>query len=109
MLRAFAADRHHLGFVVDLDRFLRPHAWLPMRHYRGEDTEEYRGKFRDVVTLRTFLHVIEVVQSQANDFARMRDRQRVFQPIEWTPRGCRRLLRKSADRSEITVVPSQDF
>ena len=25
--------------------------------------EEYRGKFRDVVALRTFLHVIEVVQS----------------------------------------------
>src|SRR4029079_17791934 len=109
MLGALADDRDHLGFVVELDRFLWPHDWLPMRHHRSQHTEENRRKFRDVVALRAFLHMVEVVEPKANDLPRMRYRQRVFQSIEGTARGCRRFLRKSADRREVAVAPAQDF
>ena len=53
--------------------------------------------------------MVEVVEAKANDLARMRDRQRVFQSIERAARGCRRVLRKGADRREVTVAPAQDL
>ena len=53
--------------------------------------------------------MVEVVEAEANDLSRMRDRQRVFQSIEGTARGCRRFLRKGADRREVAVAPAQDF
>lgn len=53
--------------------------------------------------------MIKVVEAKANDLARMRDRQRVFQSIERTVRGCRRVLRKGADRREVTVAPAQNL
>src|SRR6185503_10580433 len=104
MLGPLADDRDHLGFVVELDRFLRPHDWLPMRHHRSQHAEKNRRKFRDVVALRAFLHMVEVVEAEANDLSRIRDRQRVFQSIEGTARGCRRFLRKGADRREVAVA-----
>ncbi len=53
--------------------------------------------------------MVEVVEAKADDLARMRDRQRVFQSIEGAARGCRRFLRKSADRREVAVAPAQDL
>src|SRR5262245_24853335 len=53
--------------------------------------------------------MIEVIQSKANNLAWMRDRQRVFQPIERMARRRRRFLCKSTDRREVTVVPPQDL
>jgi hypothetical protein len=53
--------------------------------------------------------MVEVVEAKANDLPRMRYRQRVFQSIKGTARGCRRFLRKSADRREVTVAAAQDL
>ena len=78
IVRCFARlpdDRDHFGFVVELDRLLRPHDRLQVRHHRGQHAEEDGGKFRNVVALRTFLDMVEIIQPETDDFSRLRDGQ----------------------------------
>ena len=72
MLGALADDRDHLGFVIELDRFARADDRLQMRHHRRQHAEEDRRKFRNIVALRAFLDVVEIIEAEADDLAGLR-------------------------------------
>src|SRR5665213_2304228 len=78
-----------------------------MRRERSLHAEKNRLEFRDVVLLRTFLDVVEIIQTEANDLAGPRHRQAEFQSGEWVARRGRRFLRQVAQRFEIAVSLAQ--
>jgi hypothetical protein len=51
--------------------------------------------------------VIEIVEPEAEDLARPRDRQAELQPLERTPRRGRRALRDVGERRHIAIVGGQ--
>ena len=104
VLGALADDQHHLGLVVERLGDLRADDRLLVRHHRGEAAHEDGGKFRDVVALRAFLDVLQIVQAEADDLARPRDRQAELQPLERTSRRGRRALGEIAERLQVAVV-----
>ena len=57
-------DRDHFGLIIELDRLLWSDDRLQVRHHRGQHAKEDGGKLRDIVALRTFLDVIEIIQSR---------------------------------------------
>jgi hypothetical protein len=65
------------------------------------------GKFRDVVALRAFLDVLEIVEAEADHLAGRRHRQGVFQALERSARGPRRALRRILERRQVAVVASE--
>ncbi len=69
MLGALADDDDQFAFVVELDRFLRPQQRRAVRRQRRQHAEEDRLEFRDVVLLRAFLDVVEVIEAEADDLA----------------------------------------
>ena len=88
---------------------MRPHQRLQMRRQRRQHAEEDRLEFRNVVALRAFLDVVEIIEAEADDLAGPRDRQRVFQAGERAARGGRRLLGEIGERLEVAVAPAQHF
>ena len=98
MLGALADDDDHLAFIVELDRLLRPHQRLHMRRQRRQHAEEDRLEFRDVVALRAFLDVVEIIEAEADDLAGVRHRQREFQSGERAARRGRRFLGEIGER-----------
>ncbi len=100
---ALADDHHHFAFIVELDRLLRPDQRLLMRRQRGRHAEEDRLEFRDVVLVRTFLDVVEIVEAEADDLAGIGDRQREFQSGQRNARGCRRLLHGLGKRLHVAI------
>ena len=109
MLGAFADDQDHLGLIVERFGHLRAHDRRPVRHQRGAAAHEYRGEFRDIVTLRAFLDVLEIVQAEADDLSRPADRQPVGQIRKRLTRVRRRALGKLGERLHIAVVFGQPF
>ena len=109
VLRRLADNRDHFGFVVELDRFTRPDDRLQMRHHRRLHAEEDGGKFRNIVALRPFLDVVEIVEAEADDLARPRDRETVFQPGERAAGGSRRASGEIGERFEVAVASAQGF
>ena len=75
-----------------------------MRH-----PEEDRRKFRDIVALRPFLHVVEIVQPEADYFTGTQNGKCEFHLTQRTSRGRRRSPGQVTERLEIAVVPAQDF
>src|SRR5579884_1982357 len=78
-----------------------------MRNHGREHTKKDRGEFRNVVTLRAFLDVIEVVQSEADDLARVGDREREDDAGQGAVRAGRRFPGKFRKRRKIAVAPPQ--
>ena len=75
----------------------------PSRSRAHEDGWE----FRNVVAVRTFLDVLKIVETKADDLARVGDRQRVFQTLERLARRRRRALGDIRERLEVAVVLRQ--
>src|SRR5689334_8641176 len=103
VLRALADDEHQLRLVVELLRGLRPDYRLFVRHHRGEAAEEDGGKFRDVVALRAFLDVVEIIEPETDDLAGMRDWQAIAQACERALGRGGRALREVLDRGQIAL------
>ena len=80
MLGALADDQDQLGFVIERLGHLRADDRLAVRHQRGEPAHEDRREFRNIVALRAFLDVFEIIQPEANDLSRPADRQGVGDP-----------------------------
>ena len=109
MLGAPADDRDHFGFVVELDRYARADDRLQMRHHRGQHAEEDRREFRNIVALRAFLDVVEIIEAEADDLAGPRDREAEFQSGQRAAGGGRRAFGEVGKRLQIAVVAAQDF
>ena len=109
VLGALADDHDHLGFVVELDRLHRPHQRLQMRRQRRQHAEKDRLEFRNVVLLRPFLDVVEIIEAEADDLAGPRDGKSEFQSGERAA-GCgRRALGEIGERFEIAIAAAQEF
>ena len=80
-----------------------------MGRERRQHAEKDRLEFRDIVLLRAFLDVIEIIEAQANDFAGARHRQRVFQAGQRQARGGRRLFGELSERREVAIIDAQEF
>ena len=92
MLGALADDQDHLGFVVERLGHLRADDRLAVRHHRGQAAHEDGRKFRNVVALRAFLDVFEIIQAEADDFSGPADGQRIGQAGERLACARRRAL-----------------
>ena len=75
-----------------------------MRDHRGRASHEYGREFRNVVAVRAFLDVIEIVQAHANDLAGIGNRLRVLDALERNARRSRRTLGDIRQRLEIAVT-----
>src|SRR5665213_807540 len=78
-----------------------------MGRERSLHAEKNRLAFRNVVLLRTFLDVVEIIQAEANDLAGPRHRQAKFQSSKRMARRRRRFPRQIAERFEIAVSLAQ--
>src|SRR6185503_19465603 len=67
-------------------------------------TQKDGRKLRDVVALRAFLDMLEIVQPEAKDLARTRDRETELQAFQRTTRRGRGALGDVAERLEVAVV-----
>src|ERR1043165_5853613 len=69
---------------------LRADDRLTVRHHRGEAAHEDGREFRNVVALRAFLDVLQIIEPEAEDLARPRDRQPEFKARQraMRRRGC---------------------
>src|SRR5581483_2388376 len=81
----------------------------PVWHHRREPAHEDRGKFRDIVALRAFFDMLEIIQSQANDFSRPADRQGVSNRGQRLVRARRRALGDRGELLEIAIGLGQRF
>ena len=79
-----------------------------MRRERGQAAHEIGREFRDVVALRAFLDVLEVIEAEQDDLAGIGDRQRVSQTFERNARRGRRLFGEIAQVREIAIGLAQD-
>src|SRR5262249_38952656 len=107
VLGTLADDEDELGLVIERLGSLGTHDRLPVWHQRGFAAHENRGKFRDVVALRTFLDVLEIVEAEADNLARRRNRQPVFEIFERTPRASGRTFGRVLERCEVAVAAAQ--
>jgi hypothetical protein len=107
MLGALADDDDQFAFVVELDRLLRPQQRRAVRHQRGQHAEKDRLEFRDVVLLRAFLDVVEVIEAQADDLAGLGHRQRELQTGERNARGGIRLGDGGLELAHVTIGGAQ--
>ena len=107
MLCPPADDDDHFAFIVELDRFARPHQRLHMRRQRRQHAEKDRLEFRDVVALRAFLDVIEVIKPETDDLAGPRDRKRKLQPRKRAARRGRRFLCQIGERLQVAIAAAQ--
>jgi hypothetical protein len=107
VLGALADDEDELGLVVERLGDLRPNDRLPVRHQRSIDAHEDGREFRDIVALRAFLDVLEIIEAEADDLAGARDRQAVFEPLERTARACRCALGSILQRGEVAVAAAE--
>ena len=94
VLGAPADHRDQLGFIIERLRHQRPDQRRQMRRQRGRAAHEDGGKFRDVVGVAAFLHVLHVIEPETDDLARARHRQSEFQSQQRAPRGGRCLARE---------------
>src|SRR5262249_37896489 len=103
VLGAFADDDNELGLVIKgLGNFWTDDR-LPVRYQRRVGAHENGRKFRDVIALGAFLHVLEVVQSEADDFPRLSYRQTEFQPGKRSARADRSPLGRVFNTRKIPV------
>src|SRR6266849_8038623 len=109
VLGPLADDEDELGFVVERLGGLRPDDRLPVRHQRGAAAHEDGREFRNVVALRAFLDVLEIVEAEADDLARRRHRQTVGQTLERAARTRGRALGRVLERRQVAVVAAQAF
>ena len=109
MLGALAHDRDHFGFVIELGRYARADDRLQMRHHRRQHAEEDRREFRNIVALRPFLDVVEIIEAEADDLAGLCDRETEFQSGERTAGGGRRLFGEIGQGFEVAVARPQGF
>ena len=63
----------------------------------------------NIVALRAFFHVVEIIEAKADDLAGRRHRQRVFQAFERTVGAGRRTLGGILERRQVAVVAAQAF
>jgi hypothetical protein len=66
------------------------------------------GNFRNVVAVRSFLDVLQIIEAKAHDFAGMRNRHCVFQAAQGPTRGGGSPLGEIGKRREIAIVLAQD-
>src|SRR5215813_7506589 len=109
VLRPLADDEDELGFVVERFGRLRPDDRLAVRHERGAAAHEDGREFRNVVALRAFLDVFEIVEAEADDLARRRHRQTVGQALERAACARGRALGRVFERRQVAVVAAQAF
>src|SRR5262249_3515376 len=107
--RPLADDEDELGFVVERLGRLRPDDRLTVRHERGTAAHEDGREFRNVVALRAFLDVFEIVEAEADDLARRRHRQTVGQALERAACARGRALGRVLERRQVAVVAAQAF
>ena len=72
-------NRDHLGLIIKLDRFTRTYDGLEMRYQRCERAKKNGREFRNIVTLRTFFDVVEVIEPKTKNLARIGNGQTKFQ------------------------------
>src|SRR5258708_13257708 len=82
---------------------------LPVRDERAAAAHEDGWEFRNVVALGTFLDVFEVIEPEADHFARPRYWQAVSEPFERAASGRRRTFCRLLERREIAVIAPQTF
>jgi hypothetical protein len=76
-----------------------------VRSERACAAHEDGREFWNVVAVRPFLDVLQIVEAEAHDFAGMRNRHRIFQPAQGPARGGGSAL---GERREITIVVTED-
>src|SRR5215813_14098461 len=109
VLGPLADDEDELGFVVERLGGLGPDDRLPVRHQRAAAAHENGREFRNVVALRAFLDVLEIVEAEADDFARRRHWQTIGKALERAARACGRALGRVLERGQLAVVAAQAF
>ncbi len=67
------------------------------------------GNFGNVAALRAFLDVFEIIQAEADDLARLADRQRIFESGKRLARGSRRALGNGGELFGVAVVFGEPF
>src|SRR5262249_32365377 len=100
MTGALANDYDHFGLVVERVGDLRPHDRLAVRDERGLAAHEDGRKLRHVVALKTFLHVLHVVETEADVLGRPRNREAVLETLERVAGAGGRLLGEIGERLE---------
>src|SRR5215467_7980475 len=109
VLRPLADDKDELGLVVERLGGLRPDDRLAVRHEGGTAAHEDGREFGNIVALRAFLDVFEIVEAEAEDFARRCHRQTVGQTLERAARTRGRTLGRVLERRQVAVVAAQTF
>jgi hypothetical protein len=79
-----------------------------VRSERACAAHEDGREFWNVVAVRPFLDVLQIVEAEAHDFAGMRNRHRIFQPAQGPARGGRSALGELGKRRKITIVVAKD-
>src|SRR5262245_30422066 len=103
MFRGPADDQHQLGLVVERFGGAWPDDRALVRHHRGQAAHEDRREFRDVVALRAFLDVLEIVEPEADDLAGPAHRQRICETRERAMRRGGRALGKVLDGRQVAL------
>ncbi len=96
-----ANHHHHLGLVVERVGDLRPHQRLTLRDERSLAPHEDGRKLRNVVALKAFLHMLQIVQAEADALRWPRHRQAELEPLERHAGARWRLLGEIGKRLEI--------
>jgi hypothetical protein len=76
---------------------------------RAGATHENGREFRNIVALRPLLHVLEVVEAETDNLARLGDRQPELDFLERTPRGRRRPLGDLRERREVAIATAENL
>ena len=109
MLGAPADDQDHFGFVIEGLGHLRADDRLAVRHQRGQAAHKNGRELWNVIALRAFLDVLEIIQPEADDLARPANGQPVGQARERPARGGRGPLGDIGKRLGIAVIALEPF
>ncbi len=109
MFGALADDEDHLRFVIERLGDLRTDDRLAMRNQRRRSAHEDGREFRQIVALRSFLDVFEIIQAEANDLSGPTDRQPIGQARQRFARARRRPLGKLHQRLHVAIILRKPF
>jgi hypothetical protein len=107
MLCASSDYQNELTLIVERFRGARAFDRFLMRDQGGGAAHKDGRKFRNIVAVRSFLDVLEIVQTEADNLARARDRERVRQAAQWPTRRRRRPFGEIGQRRKIAIAISQ--
>ena len=107
MLCASCNHQNELTLIVERFRGARAFDRFLMRDQGGAAAHKDGRKFRNIVAIRSFLDVLEIVQTEADNLAGARNRKRVGQSVQGPARRRRRPSGEIGQRRKIDIAVAQ--